>query len=86
MILIYDNGGKTLDRYTAINTRRKTRRQPWAARNAGCWAYEAVFSGDDPRGMSGHCEATRGRHLGKRVKLEDLPHAVRALVEDFASC
>lgn len=77
MIIIYDNGGKTIDRYTAINTKLKSRRVP------GGWLYEAIFSGNDPRGMSGHCEAMRGSHLGKKISYNDLPAKVRLLFSEL---
>ena len=72
---IYDNGGKTLDRYTAIPP-RWARAMHYDARR-GLW--DAVGSGADPRGVSGHCDAVPGPHLGKRVHWDDLPEAVQSL-------
>lgn len=76
---IYDNGGKTLDRYTAIPP-RWARAMHYDARR-GVW--DAVCSGTDPRGVSGHCDAVPGPHLGKRVHWDDLPESVQNV---FRSC
>lgn len=70
---IYDNGGQTIDRYTMIPPR-------WTAadqKENGFWS--CVFSGLDPRGMSGHGLAYAGPHLGQRIAWSELPEAVQAL-------
>lgn len=68
---IYDNGGRTMDRFTMIPPR-------WTAakwKTGRFWA--CIFSGMDLRGMSGHGEADPGPHLGKRIAWSDLPGAVQ---------
>lgn len=68
---IYDNGGRSKDRYTMIPPR-------WTAKywKTGRF-WSCIFSGDDPRGMSGHGDAVPGSHLGKRIHWSDLPDAVQ---------
>jgi hypothetical protein len=66
---IYDNGGATMDRYTLLDMQSRR----------GDNIHDAVFSGNDPRGMSGHCDATPGKHLGKLIRYTELPKAVRVL-------
>lgn len=56
MIDIYDNGGKTLDRYTIF-----------IDSDTDC--IGASLHGD---GFYQHCTGVKGRHLGKRVQLTDL--------------
>ena len=58
---------KCLDRYTILSPR-------W-----GKSPKEGMLSGVDPRGISGHCTAEPGNHLGKRIHWNDLPEAVKNL-------
>lgn len=74
----YDNGGKTLDRYTVI-----------APRWAKDWFNEAVYGRTlwnalgasefpfDPQGFGQHTSAMPGKHLGKRVAFADMPEQVQ---------
>ena len=75
---IWDNGGKTLDRYTIAFKGYRDRRM----------VYPYLFSGIDPHGMSGHGESDtflKGKHLGKRIAFEALPEAVQNLIKrEFA--
>ena len=79
-IRVYDNGGKTVDRYTVLfdddpdpryDDERKPR--PHGPREA------LVLSGapTHPQGFSQMTDARPGPHLGRRVRLTDLPEAVR---------
>jgi len=73
-IRIYDNGGKTYDRYTAIFMDRPER---------GAGIYEALGFNDNPfhpLGFGQHTSAMPGRHLGKRIALEALPDKARQFV------
>lgn len=71
---IYDNGGKTADRYTIIPPRSAWRTfkrgQFWEC--IGCNAYPF-----HPQGIGMHCEATPGPHLGKRAEFSALPADVQ---------
>ena len=61
---IYDNGGKTLDRYTVcLEVERWEGHTPF---------YAALGCSEGGRAFSQFTEAQEGRHLGKRVKLASL--------------
>ena len=72
----FDNGGKTLDRYTIIPPRTAWReyRNP---RN-GLWtAIAASTRPFDPQGFGQATEAAPGGHLGERIPFESLPRDVQ---------
>lgn len=73
-IRVYDNGGKTLDRFTVVYMFDK-QRDPgmFGARGMS----EQPFH---PMGFGQFTTAMPGRHLGKRVDLTDLPEDCQALV------
>ena len=75
---IYDNGGKTSDRYTAVYIF-----QPEKAPNT----FSAVGMNDKPfhpMGIGMHCTAMPGQHLGKRIKFEDLPEdCQKVIIQDL---
>lgn len=79
---IYDNGGRSMDRFTILAPRYAGRDWRWNDRD-----WTALFSGEEPRGMSGHGPAQAGAHLGKRIAWSELPAQVRSLVRvtDFAA-
>ena len=60
---IYDNCGKTIDRYTIVTEPSYTN-DLWQ-----CLGVDGVGG----RGFSQWSECLLGRHLGKLVKFEDLP-------------
>jgi hypothetical protein len=65
-IRIYDNGGKTADRFTVIYMDSPER---------GVNLYECLGMDErpfHPMGIGMHGSATPGRHLGRRIKFEDL--------------
>lgn len=61
---IHDNGGKTLDRYTVLTDER------WGSRTKE--SFYSLGLNEGGNGFSQWSEAMPGRHLGKRVKFEDL--------------
>lgn len=61
---IYDNGGKTLDRYTIVTTDR--------FRKGGRWYYSCISASENGLGVFMWGECVVGRHLGKKVELTDL--------------
>ena len=79
-VKIYDNCGKTLDRFTAVFVKRPERRvygQPAT--------FEALgFSGNPfhPWGYGQHCSAAVGRHLGKRTTFEALPEKAQTFLAE----
>ncbi len=72
-VRLYDNGGKTLDRYTAIYMDEVERPGLYSARGMS----EQPFS---PQGFGCYTSAMPGRHLGKRIKFEELPVDCQKLV------
>ncbi len=61
-IKIYDNGGKTIDRYTVAFLDLKLGE-----------FTECLCTCDTGRSFWQHSECQLGRHLGKLVKFDDLP-------------
>lgn len=73
-IRIYDNGGATLDRYTVIYMDEPRR---------ASGTYSCLGMSADPFSPLGFCEhgiATPGRHLGGRIRWEELPEDCRKAV------
>ena len=73
-IRCYDNGGKTIDRYTVVYMDRPERE---AGLYVAIGASEFPFH---PLGFGQHCTAMPGRHLGKRIPFESLPKDVQKMV------
>jgi hypothetical protein len=76
-IRIYDNGGATADRYTAIDMDRPT---------GDPGLFEAVGFDDNPfhpQGFGQHTSAMPGAHLGKRISVIELPEPAQKFVEQF---
>lgn len=72
-ILCYDNGGKSIDRYTVIYMDQNERN--------GCLSSVGMNSAPfHPQGFGQHTTAMPGRHLGKRIKFATLPDDCRKLV------
>jgi hypothetical protein len=74
-IRIYDNGGKTFDRYTVVFMDQP---EPQPGTFAALGMSHNPFW---PQGFCQHCSAMPGRHLGKRIKFEDLPEDCQKLVK-----
>jgi hypothetical protein len=72
-IRCYDNGGKTADRYSVLFMGEPERGGLYAALGMS----RDPFS---PQGVGQHTTAMPGRHLGKRVRLADLPPDCQKLV------
>jgi metal-dependent amidase/aminoacylase/carboxypeptidase family protein len=66
---IYDNGGRSFDRYTVIFA------------DEG-YALGIGDTGNVPNGFCMTVEAVEGPHLGNRVELDALPIPVRSAVEN----
>lgn len=74
-IRVYDNGGKTFDRYTAVFTDDESRFP----------LYDCVgFSSNPfhPLGFCQHSDAMLGPHLGKRVSFASLPVEVQTMLRE----
>ena len=73
-IRVYDNGGKTCDRYTVVYM---------AEREHSANTFSAVGMSETPfhpQGFGQHCTAMPGKHLGKRIMFSSLPDACQRLV------
>lgn len=73
---IYDNGGKTWDRYTVFETNPQIDHTD----SEGNDYYECLGLSDNcdtPSGFSQWSSGQQGSHLGKRVQLLDLPTNVQ---------
>lgn len=77
-VRIYDNGGETYDRYTAVFMD-----QPFNHHSRGKTFMALGFNDDPfhPLGFGQHCSAVPGKHLGKRITLEQLPKKARKFVQ-----
>ena len=67
-VRIYDNGGKTFDRYTVVFMDRPEKAS--GTFEAFCMSACPFH----PQGFGQHASAMTGRHLGKLIAFEDLPN------------
>lgn len=73
---IYDNGGKTADRYTIIPPRNAG--ATYRERASGLWmAAGSSEHPQHPQGFGQHTSAMPGSHLGRRIRWDDLPEDVQ---------
>ena len=76
-VRIYDNGGKTFDRFTAVYL-DQPERQP---RTFACVGMsERPFH---PQGFGQHSTAMLGRHLGKIITRDSLPQDCRLILKQY---
>lgn len=75
-VRIYDNGGRTFDRFTAIF-------MDWRERSGLYVALGMSEHPSHPQGFGQWTAATPGRHLGRRIRPSQLPPDCRALVLDY---
>lgn len=68
---IYDNGGKTLDRYTVVFMDNKESENSY---------YAIGMSANPFHGFGQHTTAMPGKHLGKRVKFDSLPVDCQSMI------
>jgi len=67
---IYDNGGKTWDRYTVLT-------EPWYF-GKSCDAFSFSENAKSPQGFNQYVgEVYQGADIGKEIAFEDLPVEVR---------
>jgi hypothetical protein len=76
-VRIYDNGGVTADRFTAVFMNEPER----AANLYG--AYGMSEKPYHPQGVGQYCSATPGRHLGRRIKYNDLTEDCQKLIASY---
>ena len=70
---IWDNGGKTADRYTIVLNIKEEDKY---------WCIGVSDNPDHPQGVSQLGMCKEGEHLGKQISWEDLPDNVRKHVVD----
>jgi hypothetical protein len=73
-IRVYDNGGKSIDRYTVVFMDEPSEQ-------TNCW--NCVGMSHDvttPQGFYQHTECKLGRYLGKRIQFSELPAAHRSRI------
>lgn len=76
-LIIYDNGGLTLDRITVLDRND-------ISKNNGTTLYSGIGASEKGNCFYLHIEAQRGRHLGKRVLFKDLTLELQnRLIEEF---
>jgi hypothetical protein len=70
---IFDNGGKTVDRYTVVFTDVKETKDCFYALGMSENPYH-------PQGFGQHCSAQVGDHLGKEIEFFELPYDCKKMV------
>jgi hypothetical protein len=70
-VRVYDNGGRTFDRYTVIFDS-----------GDDVYALGIGDTGNVPNGFCMTVEAVEGPHLGREIDLEDMTPAARKAVEE----
>jgi hypothetical protein len=79
-VRVYDNGGETADRYTVVYMGMPEGQGSYGARGMDAHPFH-------PQGIGMWVSAMPGRHLGKRIRLEDLPADCQRVVHlDLADC
>jgi hypothetical protein len=82
ILAVYDNGGKTFDRYTIVYDE-----PPRMSR--GEKMYECFGASDHPthpQGFGQHSSCMLGSHLGKKIAWDALPNEVREVMEHLLKC
>jgi hypothetical protein len=79
VIAVYDNGGKTLDRYTIVVNQRRRERIGYK------WFYDCICSSENGLGVFMWGDCTRGKHLGAKIKLEDLSKELQEKIQNVLS-
>jgi hypothetical protein len=72
---VYDNGGRSMDRYTIIPPRNAG--ADWRERDGSWQAIAASESPYNPQGFGQHTSAMPGPHLGRRIRWDALPDDVQ---------
>jgi len=82
VIAVYDNGGKTIDRYSVYYNFVQSRPQVRPKQYMCLGMNAAPFH---PQGIGMHSSGCLGRHNGKRIRLEDLPADCQQAVKNDLS-
>ena len=66
VVAVYDNGGRSLDRYTIVTNNRVSNKYQ------GKYTYDALSASENGLGVFMWCQCIRGSHLGKKIRLDEL--------------
>lgn len=73
-VRIYDNQGESFDQYTAVYMDLPESRE-------GCYAARAMSVNPfHPQGFGQYCTAMPGKHLGRRIRFDQLPVKCQKLI------
>ena len=73
---VYDNGGKTFDRYTVLRT-------DWREKNGCCMSFGMSEHPFHPQGFGQHGAAQDGPHLGSEISWDDLSSECQEAAKHF---
>ena len=77
-IVVYDNGGKTLDRYTIVDL------NSWRYDTEYKRRYDCISASTTGAGVFLHTDCNRGRHLGKKIQFSELSEELqKAVYRDY---
>lgn len=74
VLAVYDNGGKSLDRYTIVVN-------SIVSKNRNKYQYDAISASESDAGVFMWVQCERGRHLGKKIEFESLSKDLQKKVE-----
>lgn len=66
VIAVYDNEGKSLDRYTIVTNSRVS------PKHNGRYTYDAISASENGLGVFMWVQCIRGNHLGKKIPFDSL--------------
>ena len=69
VISVYDNGGKSLDRYTIVS------------KNRNKYQYDSISASESGAGVFMWVQCERGRHLGKKIEFASLAKELQKKVQ-----
>lgn len=74
VIAVYDNGGKSLDRYTIVFNSK-------SAKNGNKYQYDAISASETGLGVFMWVECERGKHLGQKIDFASLSKELQKKVQ-----
>ena len=74
VISVYDNGGKSLDRYTIVV-------DSIVSKNRNKYQHEAISASENGLGVFMWVQCERGKHLGKKIEFASLAKELQKKVQ-----
>ena len=74
VIAVYDNGGKSLDKYTIVV-------DSIVSKNRNKYQYEAISASENGLGVFMWVQCERGKHLGKKIEFSSLNKELQKKVQ-----